>query len=102
TTSTRPGSTLPTVAPPSTTTTTGPKALPQPAEGDAAGTIEIPKINKTGSDIIKFVQGISVEDLRRGPGHYPDTVMPGEKGNAAIAGHRTTYGAPFGDLDKLE
>jgi sortase A len=42
-----------------------------------------------------------VSDLRQGPGHYPQTPLPGEAGNAAIAGHRTTYSAPFGDLDQL-
>src|SRR5581483_11302768 len=40
-------------------------------------------------------------DLRKGPGHYPETPLPGEQGNAAIAGHRTTYGAPFNRLDEL-
>jgi sortase A len=47
------------------------------------------------------VQGIGVPDLRKGPGHYPATPMPGQLGNAAIAGHRTTYGAPFNRLDEL-
>lgn len=47
------------------------------------------------------VEGISVADLRRGPGHYPDTADPGEVGNLAISGHRTTYGAPFYHLDQL-
>src|SRR5207248_9969524 len=42
------------------------------------------------------------EDLKKGPGHYPTTPMPGQKGNAAIAGHRTTYGHPFYDLDSLK
>jgi sortase A len=40
-------------------------------------------------------------DLRKGPGHYPGTPLPGQPGNAAIAGHRTTYGAPFYRLDQL-
>jgi sortase A len=40
--------------------------------------------------------------LRRGPGHYPQTVLPGENGNAAIAGHRTTFGAPFYSLNELK
>ena len=48
-----------------------------------------------------IVQGIGVPDLRKGPGHYPATPMPGQLGNAAIAGHRTTYGAPFNRLDEL-
>lgn len=43
-----------------------------------------------------------MEDLKKGPGHYPGTALPGGPGNAAIAGHRTTYGAPFFRLDELE
>jgi sortase A len=67
------------------------------ALGDAAAMIEIPKI-----DVKKLVvEGVDVEDLKLGPGHYPETPMPGEKGNAAIAGHRTTYGAPFYDVNEL-
>jgi sortase A len=68
-----------------------------PPEGDALGIISIPKIglNKV------FVEGVNVDDLRNGPGHYPSTQLPGHEGNSAIAGHRTTYGAPFGDLDQL-
>jgi sortase A len=46
--------------------------------------------------------GIERPDLRKGPGHYPLTPMPGQLGNAAIAGHRTTYGAPFYRTDELE
>ncbi len=41
------------------------------------------------------------EDLKQGPGHYPDTPMPGQFGNSAIAGHRTTYGQPFYRLDEV-
>ncbi|MFZ9930701.1 MAG: class E sortase, partial [Ilumatobacteraceae bacterium] len=60
--------------------------------------IEIPAIG-----IEKFVvAGVQTADLKKGPGHYPDTPMPGELGNAAIAGHRTTYGEPFRQLDELE
>lgn len=47
------------------------------------------------------VQGVTLADLQRGPGHYPGTALPGEKGNFAVAGHRTTYGAPFFNLDQL-
>jgi sortase A len=43
-----------------------------------------------------------VPDLKNGPGHYPTTPLPGQPGNAAIAGHRTTYGAPFNRLDELD
>ncbi len=66
--------------------------------GDALALIEIPKI-----DVKKAVlEGVEVEDLKQGPGHYPETPLPGQRGNSAIAGHRTTYGAPFLDVDALE
>lgn len=71
---------------------------PPPADGDAAARISIPKI---GVDKI-VVEGVTVDDLKRGPGHYPDSPMPGQAGNAAIAGHRTTYGAPFHRIDELQ
>ena len=60
--------------------------------------IEIPSI---GLDA-KVVSGVQPGDLKAGPGHYPDTPMPGQLGNSAIAGHRTTYGQPFFDLDEVE
>jgi sortase A len=66
-------------------------------KGDAVARLEIPRI---GVDKL-VVQGTGVPDLRKGPGHYANTPMPGAAGNAAIAGHRTTYGAPFGDIDEL-
>jgi sortase A len=47
------------------------------------------------------VEGTSPAALRAGAGHYPDTPLPGEPGNVAIAGHRTTYGRPFNELDRL-
>ena len=68
-----------------------------PPTGDAVARIQIPKI---GLDNI-VVNGVDRDDLRKGPGHYPATPLPGQRGNSAIAGHRTTYGAPFGDLDQL-
>ncbi len=64
---------------------------------DALALIEIPSIN-----IVKIiVEGITPKDLRRGPGHFPKTPMPGEIGNSAIAGHRTSYDAPFGNLNTI-
>jgi sortase A len=74
-----------------------PAPAPSAAPGGAIDHMVIPKI---GLDVF-VVQGVSEEDLRRGPGHYPQTVMPGQKGNAAIAGHRTTYGAPLYNADRL-
>jgi sortase A len=47
------------------------------------------------------VEGTTVDDLREGPGHYAGTPLPGQPGNVAIAGHRTTYGAPFNRLGSL-
>ena len=65
--------------------------------GSAIARMQIPSINVDKT----VVEGVRVSDLRKGPGHYPTTPMPGQAGNAAIAGHRTTYGAPFGDIDQL-
>ena len=66
--------------------------------GDPVGRIRIPDI-----DVNKvIVEGTDGGSLRKGPGHYPETPLPGIRGTVAIAGHRTTYGAPFRDLDKLE
>jgi sortase A len=67
-------------------------------EGDAMGRIRIPDIGV--SEVV--VHGTGTGDLRKGPGHYPETPLPGERGTVAIAGHRTTYGAPFRRLDKLD
>jgi sortase A len=66
--------------------------------GDPIGRIRIPEIgvNKV------VVEGTDGGSLRKGPGHYPETPFPGIHGTVAIAGHRTTYGAPFNELDKLE
>jgi sortase A len=66
--------------------------------GDPMGRLVIPAIGV--SDV--FVQGTGSADLRKGPGHYPATPLPGERGTVAIAGHRTTYGAPFRNVDKLD
>jgi sortase A len=66
----------------------------------ASGAIDHLVIPKIHLDVF-VVQGVSDDDLRLGPGHYPGTVLPGQQGNAAIAGHRTTYGAPFFSLNEL-
>ncbi|HMJ02545.1 MAG TPA: sortase [Conexibacter sp.] len=66
-------------------------------EGEPIGRIEIPRID---ADFV-VVQGTDAATLRKGPGHYPDTTFPGLRGTVAIAGHRTTYGAPFRNVDEL-
>ncbi len=116
------GATPPTASPPTTTpspsttapgdapTTTGPPATqpvviaPElaaellPKQGEPLGYIRIPTIGLERA----IVEGVGRDDLRKGPGHYSNTPLPGQAGNAAIAGHRTTYGQPFYDLDKLD
>lgn len=69
----------------------------KPLPGDAIAKIGIPAIGVEEY----VVEGTDTDDLRKGPGRYPDTPYFGERGTAAIAGHRTTYGAPFRDIDKL-
>ena len=71
------------------------------AEPVAEGAVALMKIPKIGVDQV-IREGVEVDDLKDGPGHYPGTALPGEIGNAAIAGHRTTYGAPFNRLDELD
>lgn len=71
--------------------------LPKPVEGEAFAILRIPKIGLT----MAVVEGVGVEELKKGPGHYPGTPVPGQQGNVGIAGHRTTYGKPFWSLDRL-
>ena len=67
-------------------------------EGTPLGRISIPSI---GLQDFYIVQGTTVAQLKRGAGHYLESPLPGQKGNAAVAGHRTTYGAPFHNIDKV-
>jgi sortase A len=67
------------------------------ATGDPLTKIVMPDI---GVDAL-VVEGTSTAALRAGAGHYPTTPLPGEEGNVAIAGHRTTYGKPFNRVDEL-
>ena len=91
----------PTTAPAAPTTTSTPSPVPPASaasEGSAIGLLRIPAIGVN----VAVVEGVGVDDLKDGPGHYPRTPYPGQAGNAAIAGHRTTYGAPFYRLDELK
>jgi sortase A len=65
--------------------------------GDPLGRIRMASIGVS----TVLVAGTNAGSLRRGPGHYPDTPLPGAAGTVAVAGHRTTYGAPFRRLDRL-
>jgi sortase A len=95
-TSSPPGATFPTVAPAPVE-----QDIPPIERGKAMAKLEIPKIGKVGGDALYVVPGVSHDDLKKGPGHYPDTPLPGQLGNASIAGHRTTYGEPFRHIDQL-
>jgi sortase A len=67
-------------------------------EGHALTRLQIPSLDV---DVI-VVEGTSPAALRAGAGHYPKTPLPGEAGNVAIAGHRTTYGRPFNRIGELK
>ena len=87
---------------PGTSSTTvdpaAPVELSPPAPGDPIARLTIPAI---GVDFI-VLEGVDLKWLKDGPGHFPQTPLPGQPGNAALAGHRTTYKAPFNRLDELK
>jgi sortase A len=70
----------------------------QATEGEAIGRLIVPGMD---TDVV-VVQGTETASLQRGPGHYPDTAFPGEGETIGIAGHRTTYLAPFRHIDDME
>lgn len=90
----------------------GPPGGFSPGPGEPVFRLRIPKL-----DLVKIVvAGVGTEELKKGPGLYPEcggefeqpyctdfpATYPGEKGRAIVSGHRTTYGAPFWDLNKLK
>jgi sortase A len=93
---------------PGATTTTVPAAGPESAPkillqesasevGEAFGTLRIAAIELD----VAMVEGVRRRDLKKGPGHLSGSPLPGQPGNAVVSGHRTTYGAPFGDIGEL-
>jgi sortase A len=66
-------------------------------DGQALGRIRLPTLHRS----YVMVQGTDGSSLHKGPGHYPGTALPGQPGTVAVAGHRTTYLAPFRKIDKL-
>jgi sortase A len=97
TTTTTPGAT--------TTTTLPPLPVPQDAPADNElepqtlhGRIKIPVIEVDSP----LLEGIRINTLDYGPGHWPGTAMPGELGNVVVAGHRTSHNADFRRLDELK
>lgn len=67
-------------------------------DGDAIARLRVPRL---GISMV-VVNGTNAGDLRRGPGRHIETFMPGEGRLVYVAGHRTTYGAPFSNIDRLE
>ena len=70
----------------------------QPEEDTEFAYLSIPSLDL---EAVVF-EGVTVETLRKGPGHMPWTPLPGQPGNAVISGHRTTYGRPFFNFDQLK
>ncbi len=70
----------------------------QAEPGEAIGRLRAPAM---GLNVI-VVQGTDTASLQKGPGHFPETPFPGQGGTVGIAGHRTTYGAPFRDAESVE
>jgi sortase A len=68
--------------------------------GQAVALLRIPRLGRDYRYAV--VEGVGAEHLKKGPGHYPGSAMPGQIGNFVLSGHRTTYAAPFNELDKLE
>ena len=91
------GRATPTSYPTAGGTQTAPTSSDPPI-GKPVGVIQIPAIGV--NQVI--VEGVSDTQLAEGPGHYPGTPLPGQAGNAAIAGHRTTYAHPFYELNVVK
>lgn len=81
--------------------TAAPPVIPEPAEGETFAVMRIPRFGQDYA--VPMAGGISrartLDPI--GIGHYPGTTMPGQPGNFALAGHRTTWGKPFNRLAEL-
>ena len=79
--------------------TSGADSSPEPVPGEAIALMRIPRL---GDDWVRpIIEGVTFDDLAKGIGYYPDTSLPGEVGNFAVAGHRATNGEPFRDIDRI-
>lgn len=70
-----------------------------PSLGAPVAVLTVPKLGEGYRHVV--VEGVAREELKKGPGHQPGTAWPGQVGNVVLAGHRTTYGAPFGRFDEI-
>jgi len=68
--------------------------------GSGIAVLRIPRFGRGYHMVI--VEGTGTSDLEKGPGHYPGTAFPGQVGNFAVAGHRTTYLHPFYNINELK
>ncbi|MEU4469599.1 class E sortase [Streptomyces sp. NPDC024017] len=82
-------------APPQTTR----EKAPDPRDGEAFAELRVPRFGREFTPVI--VEGVSPKALEKGPGHFPETALPGAAGNFAVAGHRTGWGQPFNRLPEL-
>lgn len=71
----------------------------EPETGDGLNVLHIPRLGADWKWVV--VEGVDLKTLNKAPGHFPDTALPGQVGNYAVAGHRATHGEPFADLDRL-
>jgi sortase A len=67
--------------------------------GSGLAVMRIPALGRDYAKVV--IEGVGREDLKKGPGHFPGTALPGQIGNFVVSGHRTTYGAPFNRVDEL-
>ena len=79
---------------------TGPEFDLPLENGEPFAILRIPRLGENYQ--VPIVEGVTLEDLAEGVGHYPETALPGEVGNFAVAGHRATNGEPFAYLDRLQ
>jgi sortase A len=77
----------------------GPDPAVTPVSGEPFSVLRVPRLGAGYSRVV--VEGVDHDDLQKGPGHYPKTALPGQVGNTVLSGHRTTYGAPFSNFDRL-
>jgi sortase A len=93
----------PRVIAPTPTTVALPKPIRIPDDPYApepvvqVGTIEIPKIGLTAP----LFEGVTLNNIDRGPSHWTGTALPGQRGNLVVAGHRASHGQPFLRIDEL-
>lgn len=82
-------------------TNASPAAIAEPAIGQPFALMYIPRLRSSvwGTPV---VQGVGLDELAQGIGHYPGSAMPGQVGNFATAGHRATHGEPFKDIDQVK